>query len=96
MDFLSDVGESGASAGIGFRHAAITDGGEQHGEHRDEDGGNDVAVGALANHSVDGHGSSGLDDHNAVEDKIPEAEGPAQLYRRTGRACACRHAAKTP
>ena len=43
IDLLADVGEGGAGARVGARHAAVADGGEQHRHHGDEDGGDDVA-----------------------------------------------------
>ncbi len=35
FEFLADVGVGGAGAGIGARHFAVADGGEEHGDHGD-------------------------------------------------------------
>ena len=86
VDLLADVGEGGPGAGIGARHAAVADGGEQHGHHGDQDGGDDVAAAAIAEHAEDGHRRRGLDDDDAVEDQVPETERTAKLTLLAGRS----------
>jgi hypothetical protein len=60
---------------MGAGHASIANGGEQHGDHGDEDGGDDMAVRDLADDAEGRHGGGGLDEDDAVEDEVPEAEG---------------------
>ena len=50
----------------------------------DEDGGDDVPVGLVADDAVDAHGSGGLDDDQADEDEVPEAEGAMKANRGGG------------
>ena len=75
VHLLANVGVSRAGAGIDTRHAAVTNGGKEHGDHGDEDGGDDVAMGLVADDAVDAHGRGGLDDDHADDDQVPQAEG---------------------
>ena len=53
IDFLADVGEGGPGARIDSRHAAITDGGEEHGYHGYQDRRDYVPAAAVAEDSED-------------------------------------------
>ena len=48
IEFLGDVGESRPGAGICPRHAPIADRREQHRDHCDQDGSDDVTLATLA------------------------------------------------
>ena len=48
MDFLRDIGEGRTGAWISARHAAVTNTREQHGDHGDEDCGDDMSASAVA------------------------------------------------
>jgi len=78
VELAADVGVGGAGAGIDARHASVADGGEEHGHHGDEDGGDDVAACNVTDHTVDSHGRCGLDDDDAVDDEVPKLQGAAE------------------
>ena len=78
MNFGSDVSKRRTGAGVGPRHAPIADGREQHGDHRNQNGSDRMAVRTLAHHPVNRHGSRGLNDDHPVEDQIPKAESAAE------------------
>ena len=79
MDLATDIGVGGARAGISAGHTAIADGGEEHGDHGDEDGGDHVAMGDLADDPEGRHRSGRLNEDDAVEDQVPETR--ARLRR---------------
>ena len=81
IDLLPHVGERGAGAGIGTRHAAIAEGGEQHGNHGNQDRGDHVPVAPIAERSKHRHRRGRLDDDDAVEDQVPQGEGAAKMRR---------------
>ena len=74
VHLLADVGVSRTGAGIDPGHAAIADGREEHGDHGDEDGGDDVAMGLVADDAIDAHGRRRLDDDHADDDEVPQAQ----------------------
>ena len=78
MDFFADVGVSGPGAGIDAGHPAIANGGEEHRDHGDEDGGDDVATRGVADDAVNAHGRGGLNDDDAVEDEVVKLERAAE------------------
>lgn len=82
VELLGDVAEGGARTRVDASHAPITDGGEQHGYHRDKDRGDHMSVGNIADYTVDAHGSRGLDDDDAVYDEMPQLQGTLELWRR--------------
>ena len=79
VDLFGDVAEGGTGARIDARHASITDCGKEHGDHADQDGGDDVAAGDVADDAVDAHRGRGLDDDDAVGDKVPELQRAFEL-----------------
>ena len=80
MHFLANIGIGGARAGIDPGHAAIADGREQHRDHGDEDGCDDVALGLVADDAVNPHGRRWLNNNHADDDEIPEAKSPIKAY----------------
>ena len=82
MNFLADVGIGGSGAGVGASHLAIADGGEEHSHHGDQDGGDDVAASVIADDAKDAHRRDGLNDDDANDDEVPEAEDATESYRR--------------
>ena len=87
IDFLPDIGERRTGAGIGARHAPVTERGEEHGNHGDQQRGDDVPAAAITQYAEDGHGSDRLDYDDAVENQIaqrkraPQARGAAGHVR---------------
>ena len=78
VQFLANIRVGGTRAGIDARHAPIAEGGEQHGHHGDEDGGDHVAACNIADHAVNAHGRRRLNDDDAVHHQMPQLERPAQ------------------
>lgn len=70
MESAADVGVSGAGGGVDLGHASVGVGGAHHAEHRDEDGGDDVAVGFVEDDAEEGHGGGGLNHDQAHEDEV--------------------------
>ena len=62
------------------RHAAIADGGEEHGDHGQQDYRDDVSAGFSVENAEDRHRRRGLDQDNSVEDQIPEAQRALQSH----------------
>jgi hypothetical protein len=85
IDLLSNVGEGRPGAGIGPRHAAIAESGEQHGHHGNEKRSDDVPVAAVAEYTEHRHRRDGLDHNYAIKDEIPERECAAEPGRGGGR-----------
>ena len=79
VDLAAHVGVGGAGAGIGARHAAVADGGEQHGDHGDQHGGDHVTMRHLADHAERRHGRGGLNQDDSVEDEIPQSQRALQV-----------------
>ncbi len=86
IDLLADIGEGRASAGISPRHAAIADRRKQHGHHGDQNGGDHVAMAAIAEHAEHRHGRNRLNDDDAVKNQVPKSEGAPQAGR-SGSGC---------
>ncbi len=78
VDLLADVSERRARAGIGTGHAAIADGGKQHGHHRNENRGDHMAMTAIAEHAEYGHGRNRLNDDDAIENQVPKSKRAPQ------------------
>ena len=78
VQFLANIGVGGAGAGVNTGHAPIAEGGKEHSHHGDEDGGDHVAAGNIADHAVNAHGRRRLDDDNAIHHQMPQLERPAQ------------------
>src|SRR6202034_2530068 len=72
IQFLANVGVGGAGRRTRAGHFSVADGGEEHGDHGDEDGGDDVAAGVVTDYAVDAHGRNRLDDDDADDDQVPE------------------------
>jgi hypothetical protein len=85
MQFLSDVGERGAGARVRARHASVADRRQEHGAHADQNRGDDVAAGFLADDAVNAHRRNRLDQDDAVEDQIPQRERPPEVRRGVSR-----------
>ncbi len=84
IDFLPDVSERRAGAGIGARHASVAEGGEQHGNHGDQQRGDDVAASAIAQHSEDGHRGDRLNYNDSVKNQIAKRECAPQTWGAAG------------
>ncbi len=84
MDFACDVGVGGSGERISAGHAAIADGGKQHGEHGDENSGDDMAAAGVAHGAEGRHGRGGLHHDDAHDEQLREAEGARELGRRVG------------
>ena len=74
VDLLAYIGISRACAGIDARHAAIADGRKQHGDHGDQNRGDHVAMGLVADDAVNAHRRGRLDNHHADDDQVPQAQ----------------------
>src|SRR5438477_6291026 len=79
MDLLADVGKSRARAGIGSCHAAVTDRGEKHRDHGDENCRDHMTVRRFAHHAKSRHGCSRLYDYDPVKNEVPKSEGASEL-----------------
>ena len=96
MDLRPDIGERRAGAGISPSHLPVADRSKQHGHHRDEDGGDRMAVRALAHHSVNRHRRGRLDHDHAVENEVPKPESATETRAILGgRGLRFRHAVVT-
>ena len=71
---LPHIGVGGARRRVDCGHSAVTEGRDQHGEHREEEGGYVVAVREFLGNSKQRYRSYGLRQDNAVEDQIPDRE----------------------
>src|SRR6516162_9532308 len=91
MQLAPDVGVGGTGARIDARHASVADGGEDHRDHRDEHSGDDVPLTCVGERAVSGHGRSGLDDDDAVENEVPKAESALQTGGGCAAYCRSRH-----
>ena len=78
------VGISRSRRGIDRRHSTVTDGGDHHGQHGDQDDGYRVAVGEFLRDSEERNGSRGLNEHHAVKDEVPQGEDLLQAERTRG------------
>ena len=78
MNFLRNVGKRRARAGIRARHASVADAGEEHGDHGNQDRGDDMSVAAFGEHAEYGHRRDRLNHDHAVQNQIPERERAAQ------------------
>jgi len=99
IDFLADVGEGRAGTGIGARHAAIADGGEQHCHHGDQDRRNDVPVSAVAEHTKHRHRRDRLNHDHSIQNQVPKGKRAPQAREVSGRVCSRTHSRsqnKTP
>src|SRR6185312_828766 len=67
IELLGHVGERGTGAGVRLRHAAVTDRGKSHRNHREQDGGHDVTIRPCAEDAEDRHGRGELDHDHSVE-----------------------------
>ena len=85
MQFAAHIGIGRAGAGIHPRHAAVAHGGEYHGDHRDQNRSDHMALAGVAEDSIRGHGRRGLDHNDAVHDQIPERERSPQARGVNGR-----------
>ena len=84
VEFLADVGVSGAGIGVDRGHAPIREGCEHHAEHCDEDGCDDVALGRFVDHTKQRRGCSGLDHDDTGEYQGGEREGAAEFWGHWG------------
>src|SRR3984885_468765 len=80
IEFLANIGVGRAGRRIRASHFSVADGGKEHGDHGNEDGGDDVAAGVVANYAVDAHGCDRLDDDDADNDQVPEGKDAAEFY----------------
>ena len=83
VDFLRHIRERGTGAGIGPSHAAVADSRKKHSHHGDEDGGDHMAVTAIAECPEGGHWRHRLNHDDAVQYQVPERQRPPQAWRGT-------------
>ena len=81
VHFLGNVSESGSGAGVSARHPAVTDAGEQHRNHGNQDCRDHVSAAAIAEHAKHRHGRDRLNDDDAVENQIPKGQRPPKARR---------------
>ena len=72
----SYVRVGGAGQWIHAGHAPVTRRGQHHGDHRDQNRGDDMAVGKLLCDAEQRHRSDGHDYHDPVEDQVPQRKNP--------------------
>src|SRR6185437_8723156 len=87
VELLGDIRKGRAGARINARHAAVADGREEHRNHCNGDGRDNVPVGKIADDTVDAHRRRGLDDDDAVDDQVPQLQGALQLRSLPGSRC---------
>ena len=75
------VGVGGASRRVQRRHTSITDGRQQYGYHPGQDGRDRVAERELLCYAEKGQGRNGLNEDDAVENKVPKREDAPQAPR---------------
>ena len=68
MHFPAHVRVGRTGAGIDAGHLPVTDGGEQHGHHGDQNRGDHVAARFIIDHAINSHRRDGLNDHNPDDD----------------------------
>ena len=71
---VTDESVGGTGGRVNGGHAAITECGQQHGEHGQHNRGDRVAIGEFLRHTEQGHGRNGHDEHDAVQDQIPQRQ----------------------
>ena len=86
MQFAPYIGVGRAGAGIDARHPSITHCGENHRDHRDQDGGDHVSSAGVAENAVGGHGRGGLDHDDAVQNQVPKRQRSAKPGSGGGRS----------
>src|ERR1700733_10862538 len=84
MDLPADIEERRAAVRVDTCHAAVAYGREQHCYHREQDGGDDVPARFVVDDSKAGHGGRGLDEDDAVEDEVAEAQATPEACRLGG------------
>ena len=82
VQLLADVGECRPGAGVHARHSAVAHCRQQHGEHADQDRGDDVPACFLADDAEDAHRGNRLHEDDAVEDRVPQRQGSAEARGR--------------
>ena len=85
VDAAPHVGVSRSRRRVQCRHASVADRREQHGQGADQDGRNRMAEREVLRHAEEGYGGDGLDQDQAVEHQVPEAEHAAQPWHAGGR-----------
>src|SRR5579859_4812071 len=78
MQLAADVRISRTRAGIDARHASVTHGGEDHRDHRNQNGRDHVPLAGIAKDTVGGHGRRGLNHDDAVKNEIPKSKRAAK------------------
>ena len=77
---LPYVGVGGSCRGVNRSHAAIADRGDQHGEQRNQDDGDEVSVRKLLRYAIERHWRDGLDKDDSVKNQVPQRERAAQAW----------------
>ena len=80
MQLFADVHECRPAMRIDASHASITDGGEQHRNHRAQNRRDNVASRFLVNHTEARHRSCRLNQNDAIEHQVPEAQTAPECY----------------
>src|ERR1039457_491486 len=91
VESLSDVCVGRSSGRVQRSHASIADRRDQHGEQRDQNNGDKVAVGEFLRHAIERNRRDRLDENDAVENQIPKRERAAEPRRGRGRRGAVFH-----
>ena len=76
----SHVGVSRTRAGIDPRHASVAHGGEDHGDHGDQNRSDHMTLAGIAEYAISRHGGGRLDDDDAVKDQVPKGERSAKPH----------------
>src|SRR5882672_1583193 len=80
MNLLRHIGKGRARARICPGHLAVTDAGEKHCHHGNEDRCNNVPFSTIAQNSEYGHRRYGLNYDDTVKNQIPECKSPPQTW----------------
>lgn len=88
MNFLANVRVRRSGAWIRARHSPVADRRKQHSNHRDQNGGYNVAAGFVADYSKNPHRSNWLDDDNSNDDQVSEPQRSLQMSPSV--RCECR------
>src|SRR5260221_14747653 len=85
VEALADVRVGRSGSWIQRAHASVADGGDEHGEQRDQNNGDKVPVGKFLRHTIQRNWRDGLDENDAVENQVPKRERAAKPGRGGGR-----------
>src|SRR5260370_18502937 len=78
VDFLGHIRERGTGAGIRPRHAPVADPRKQHSYHGDENGGDYMAMTAIAERAEGRHRGDRVNHDDAVQNPVPQSQNTPQ------------------